>query len=280
MAPTLAAAADMRHRVDDPPIEQRGQAALELRLEGGLIGSVAVQQARGAAVEGNVIPVGDRHRDRRAVGRRRRETPGPVAARVVPGNLRPLEQLPLARAEVELIPGEWLDQRFLADDHRTAVVLLGVLDPYPPRGHARSDLADVAAGVVGDHEQLLAASTDGQHQVLGENVTSVEPRVVPGGGDGLAVDRLPVIAGRRGQRCPHQCELLSPGIGDHVQIAGRASVVDSVVDAVLPRCDQHRVLEGSVQVDHPDLGRCRCYRSDDRQLSAARALQRQIEALV
>ena len=67
LPPAFAAAADVGDRVDDSAVQQRGQAAVKLRIEAVLVGAVAVQQARRAAVQGDIFPAGQRDRDRRAV---------------------------------------------------------------------------------------------------------------------------------------------------------------------------------------------------------------------
>ena len=75
-----------------------------------------------------------------------------------------------------------------------------------------------------------------------------------------------------------------PGIGDHVQralaISGAPGVIDPVLDAALPRLDEHRLVQGPVEGDHPDLRGVPGGGGDYRQLAAARAVQCQLEPLI
>ena len=133
--PALAATADVGDRVDDAAVEQRRQAAVELRdrrwprrrrtrrAGTGALPSSGVVARRRASVTGIGVPS----------GAGRADALGPVGRRVVPGDLPPLEQLPAPRcARSSSIPGAWLDQGLLDDDHRAAVVVLGVVHPIEP----------------------------------------------------------------------------------------------------------------------------------------------------
>src|SRR5205085_10190114 len=83
LAAALTAAADVRDRVDHSAVQQRGQAALELWIEAGLVGTISVQQTRGAPVQGDVGPPRNGDGNRRPVPRRCDEALGPGKSRVV-----------------------------------------------------------------------------------------------------------------------------------------------------------------------------------------------------
>jgi hypothetical protein len=167
----LAATADVRDRVQVAAVKQADHRQAELGPRARLVGAVAIEQARGGAVAGQAGPVGDRDRDRRAVGRGHGEPRGPVPGPVVTRHIPPLAQLPKAARQVHVVPGRRVDQRLGAHGYAAGLVpgILGQLQRHMRAGRLSYPLRP---GVPVDDPQLRRRPAPlGQHQVPGERVT-------------------------------------------------------------------------------------------------------------
>ena len=121
----LPAAAHVGHRVAEAAVQQAGREQAELRPRAGLVGPVAVQQARRGPVRAQPAAVGDGHRDHGAVGSGRGQPLGLVPGRVVARHVLPLAQLPRPAGQVNVMPpGGRVDERLGPHHHRGRRVLL------------------------------------------------------------------------------------------------------------------------------------------------------------
>ena len=103
VASEFAAAAHMGDGEHEASLEEADDGRGEARFDGDLVGAVAVQDARRAAVEREITRTDERDRHLCPVRRRRPQPLRLVSRRVVPAAHRLLlEELPLARLEVVL----------------------------------------------------------------------------------------------------------------------------------------------------------------------------------
>ena len=98
----LAAAADMRDRVHEAPVEQRQPGDGKPRIHGDLVAAVAVEQARRAAVPRRAAPADQRDRNAGAVGGGRPLAALLVVRRVVCGRRCPAAPAPAGAAQGQL----------------------------------------------------------------------------------------------------------------------------------------------------------------------------------
>ena len=279
LARDLAATADMRLGEDDAAIQQRQQGRVEPRIVDRLVGAVAVEQARGGAVERGAAMAGDDDGD----------APGGLGAgtgvgtgagvhhlahvvrRVMAGDLATMAQGALGGGEVDVPPLGGRGER-RGDDGDEGC--RGVVVATEVQGAARLVRADLEAqATVGledaDASLAVPALVGDQAVAEGEDIVDALAGLVALAG---VEDHQPVVA--------DEAELRLDVVGDREPAIEDAVVLHGVLDprrATAHRDGSARRLIGRDDVRLGGIARCR---RDDDPRAAAGALDLELEALV
>ena len=270
----LAAAANVCDRDDEAAIEQADAVRREGRVVGDAVRAVSAKQERTAAVPFRVLPVDDRNRNERAVGRLRVKTLGNVPTRVVSTeHLGALQEPALALVHVVIEDRLGRDERLVseAEDVRVELAVLGGkrrvhrLGQLDREERSRRERHDAKLA-----QPVLPLEND---QVSGEDFESFDHDVVP-----LGNDLFPVLAPRVVDGRHHDAEVTARVVD--AQEEGAEPVVDLVFAILLARRDHADLSRRIVRGQKTNLIRRVAARIHEEVRAAARPRHLQRELLV